>query len=87
MENWRVRYLTAMGDWIAEHTPTNEAIDLVGLWVVSLQIAGPPDGSEHATGDLYVYTIREAAVRVEFLAVEQDRQVFVKRFLPIDAAL
>lgn len=83
---WSIDYLREMETWIDDYDPPDEKIDLVSLWVVTVEIQGPTDGCTHVTGDLYTYTIRDARVRADFLAITHDRKVMVKGFLPTDDA-
>ena len=78
--SWNVYFEQPFRAWVAGASPDNATIDAVSLWVTMAEIDGPPDNAQLVRGDLFWAPVPDTSVRVEFLAVAQDRLIIVKAF-------
>lgn len=72
----------ALDAWIERENPSPERRDALNLWLLRLLECGPPaDGTIRSDGDddLYCTNVESARVVVTYLAVLQDRRIFLRR--------
>lgn len=74
----------AVTRWRANSAPTTEQIEALYDWALGVAETGPPEGATMPTAneEEYVSLVRSAGAFVTYLAVEQDRSIFVQSIDP-----
>ncbi len=78
--SWNVDYARAYIAWFTHAAPDDATMTAVTLWVELAIANGPPDDAALVYGDLYTAIVPDVGVRVNFLAIMQDRSMIVKEF-------
>lgn len=80
--SWRFssdHFAAAVKRWCSEELPTEQQVDAIYDWAMSVVVAGPPDSGVLVAGteDRFVDLVGGADAFVSFLAVAQDQTIFV----------
>ena len=83
-ERWQFHepHLTrAVEQWRQQDSPPDESVGAFYEWAVAMTEGGPPSELTFSAlaSDEYVSLIAEVEVLVTYLAVEQDRRIFVRK--------
>ena len=72
-----------MGAWEGHHGPTDAGREAFSQWAMNLVENGPGDDAlTTMEEDEYVALVQGAGIFVTFLAIEQDRSIFLRRIEP-----
>jgi hypothetical protein len=77
---WRVLYQPALQKWLTgSRRPSSLAVAPVMEWITECETMGPPGDSRPVRDDLYIVQILEARVTIEYLVVDYEFLVLIKR--------
>jgi len=77
---WKVLYDGPLNSWLTrDPRPSTLAIAPVVEWLRGCEAMGPPSDARPVRDDFYIAQLREARVTIEYLVVEHEFLMIIKR--------